>query len=123
MPIASVSSNTESHELKSCPGGWIVVKRLSYGDKLKRMSLMRMSLQLGGDKKNTTGEMALGNQQMTYLDFAKCIIEHNLEIAEGKLFDFGRQTDIDQLDPVVGEEISGILDSLNNFEDDDEIKH
>jgi len=126
MPKASASlTETERHELKTCPGGYVVARRLSYGEKLTRRAMVSsMKIESGGKnkKKDFAGEMNLVNEQATLFDFQKCIVDHNLfkDDEETDKFNLARLDDIRQLDPRIGEEIDDFLSELNNFEDDDE---
>jgi hypothetical protein len=51
----------------------------------------------------------------TQIDFQSCIVDHNLEDETGRKLDFRSFSDIDMLDPKIGEEISTLIDELNNF--------
>lgn len=121
MPRATTdASMTERHELKSCPEGFIVARRLSYGEKLERRAMMSgMKVETGGKGKDFAGEMQLMNEQATLYDFQKCIVEHNLEDENGNTLNLNSVTDIRRLDPRIGEEIETILGDLNNFEVDE----
>jgi hypothetical protein len=121
MPKAiSNTSDTQRFELKSCPEGYVVVRRLTYGEKLQRRAMVSNFKINAGKGKDFSGEMNLVNEQATVFDFQRCIIEHNLEKDdEGTALNFANIADIRLLDPKVGEEIDELLSKLNNFEDDD----
>lgn len=127
MPIAtSNNQDTERHELKTCEGGFIRARRLTYGEKLQRQAMVsNFRIQAGGKSKDFQGEMNLANEQATLFDFQRCIVDHNLERpgpgdGEPVKLDLGNVNDIRQLDPRIGEEIDTFLSKLNNFEEDDE---
>lgn len=121
MPRATANiQETERFELKSCPEGFIVARRLTYGEKLERRAMtanMRVEAQKG--KKDFAGEMQLVNEKATMYDFQKCIVDHNLEDEEGNKLNLGTLNDVRRLDPRIGEEIDNLLGELNNFEEDE----
>lgn len=121
MPKATTDiTQTTRHELKSCPEGFIEVRRLSYGEKLERRAMVSGMKVEAGKGKNFEGEMQLMNEKATLYDFQRCITDHNLEDDNGNKLNLGNAFDIRRLDPRVGEEIEGILGELNNFEEDEE---
>jgi hypothetical protein len=132
MPRATVLKTTERFPLTTLPavdgeeGGWVELRRLSYGEKLQKdAEAMKMRFAMNGAKQgDIDAEVSLISEFVTYLEFAKCIINHNLttpvnpsdpESAERPL-DFRRQEDVKLLDPRVGDEISTIIGELNDFE-------
>jgi hypothetical protein len=127
MVIATAnSSDTEKLDLKSLPGGFVVAKRLTYGQKLQRRQMVSGLKVEAGKGKDFAGEMNMVSEKATVFDFQHCIVEHNL----GKLkpgtedeeipIDFGNVQDVRALDPRVGEEIDNFLSELNNFEESEE---
>lgn len=120
MPRATTDiATTEKFELKSLPEGFIVARRLTYGEKLERRAMVSGMKVEAGRGKDFAGEMQLMNERATLFDFQKCITEHNLEDENGTLLNLARVEDIKKLDPRIGEEIEGILGDLNNFEADE----
>lgn len=140
MPIAVATENLEGErfDLASIKGGFVVLKRLSYGQKmLRRGMLSKAKMQTGGSgnraerrAKGNQGFMAeleLMNEKVTLFEFANCIIEHNLEYLanpEDKssiaLLDFTKPEHVKMLDGRVGEEIDELINDLNSFEEDEE---
>ena len=127
MPIAtSNNQETESHDLKTCPGAFIKVRRLTYGEKLQRQAMVsNFRINASGKSKDFQGEMNLVNEQATLFDFQRCIVDHNLEKPSSSdgvavKLNFGDVNDIRLLDPRIGEEIDTIISKMNNFEEDDE---
>ncbi len=121
MPRAT-NNNSETfvHNLKTCEGGFVEARRLSYGEKLKRRAMVSgMKIQAEKGKKDFQGEMNLINEVATLFDFQNCIIEHNLEDETGRKLNLGNAADVRQLDPRIGEEIDEFLGELNNYEDDE----
>lgn len=120
MPRATADVITAVHlDLKSCAGGFVKLRRLTYGQKLHRQSMamkMAMSQSKGQD---VQAQIDMGNEAVTIFEYASCIVEHNLEDDNGKLLDFKKEVDVRRLDPRIGEEIEIAIGKLNNFEEDD----
>ena len=122
MPFAGVSTATEHFDLKTVEGGFVELRRMTYGEKLARQDMVKLSLEMGKGK-DIKGEMAMANKMVTHSDFMNCIIEHNLEKDKnGTPFNFRDYNDFIRLDPRVGEEIDRLINSMNNFEESDEGK-
>lgn len=127
MPRATVTTDTVRYELKTSSGDpndpfFVVLKPMSYGTKLGRSDqAMKMTLKNeSGPRKRgqaTTSETEISMLQKaaTQIDFQNCIVDHNLEDETGRKLDFRSFSDIDNLDPKIGEEISSLIDELNNF--------
>lgn len=124
MPRATVNLEPgEKKPLKTLPDGWVVLRRMSYGQKLNRLRLVgKMSVEMKKNAKSTRGEMEMAQRAATLYDFQTCIVEHNLEDDTGRTLNMSTERDVDSLDPRIGEEISVLIDELNNFEaeEDDE---
>jgi hypothetical protein len=123
MPRATVNLDAgDPVELKTCPGGTVTLRRMSYGAKLERQERsMQMSMELDRRSKgsNTTKtDIALLQTAATAFDFKMCVVDHNLEDASGRKLNLASPSDIASLDPRVGDEISELIDKLNNFEGD-----
>ena len=121
MPRAtSNTQDTERHELRSCEGGFVELRRMTYGQVVQRREMMKLSLTSAKGSKDFQGEMAMANQKITQYEFKHCIADHNLEREDGTKLNLGSPVDFDSLDPRVGQEIEGLIGKMNNFEEDDE---
>jgi hypothetical protein len=133
MPIAGGRSvgETRKFDLKSCPpDGYITIRRLVYGDKMLRRNLLGKTTvhgSGGSGKKDFVAEMQLINDQVTMLEFSKCIVDHNLTLlarpgdaSSEVAVDFSNPMHIKLLDGNVGEEIDDIITRFNDFEGDDD---
>jgi len=128
MPRATVDiSKTDRFELKTLPpseseeGGFVVLRRMSYGEFLRRRDMIsKMSMK--GEGKNTEAIMEMANEVVTRYEFQTCIVDHNLEDENGKQLDFRSSKTFAVMDPVVGEEIAELIDEYNGFNkgDDDD---
>jgi hypothetical protein len=120
MPVAVRSIETERFDLKTLPEGFIVLRKMSYGQILQRRTMMKLSLQMGGKQKDMQGEMAMANARVNEFEFRTCIVEHNLEKEEGVLLNFTNPVDVASLDPKVGQEIEEHINKMNNLEDEED---
>lgn len=120
MTIVSIKiDQTERYDLESAkPDGFVVLRRFTYGEVVKRRSLTKMSMNMEKGNKDFKGEMALASTEINNFDFAIAIVEHNLEKAEGVKFNFKIPSDLQFLDPKVGEEIEVLIAKLNDLSED-----
>lgn len=125
MPFAGTSIEVVRRELTTCPGAWVEIRRMTYGQKLERQNMLKLGIEMNSRSKDVKGELAMANKEATYLDFKNCIVDHNLfkDAEETQKINFSSRMDIDFLDPRVGEEIDKYLNELNNFEESDEAKN
>lgn len=122
MPKAVTSgSDTERYDLKSCPpDGFVVLRRLTYGEFLERRQ-MSSGMKVSASRSNDfEGLLDLMNRKTTEYEFKNCIVDHNLEDENGNQLDFRKATTLTRLDPRVGEEISTYISKMNQFEEDDQ---
>jgi hypothetical protein len=77
---------------------------------------MAAKMKFTGKEGNMGGELEAANRKVTEFEFANCVVEHNLEDADGQPLDFKQAWVVHTLDPRVGEEISTYIDELNQFE-------
>lgn len=123
MPVVRVNADeTEKFELDSAlPDGFVVLRRFTYGEIIKRRSLTKMSMNIGQGKNKKSknedlqGEMALASTDINAFDFANAIVDHNLENAPGIKINFKNPVELQYLDPRVGEEIETLISKFNDF--------
>jgi len=123
MPKATVSSDVEHKDLKSLPGGWVTLKRMSYGQKLERTQLATdMEIEMTRGSKTQKASVDIMQQAVALFEFKNCIVDHNLfeDDEETIKLDLTTKTGLSKLDPKVGDEIGKYIDELNNFEEQDE---
>jgi hypothetical protein len=129
----------ERKELRTCPDGYVMIRRMSYGEKLERRrfnSKMEMKLQRGS--RDATSIIDIFKEEMELYDFARCIVAHNLTKLVDKFgqpcdaddpdakevpLDFTKVADVKLLAGQIAEEIGKYIDELNNFEEDEEVKN
>jgi hypothetical protein len=126
MPVATVTDSDVKVDLKSIEGGYVVIRRATYGEKLKTKSMMssiRMEL---GDKKTgniSQAHIELFEEKVTNYEFANFISDHNLTDEKQKPLNFKNAADVARLRGQIGEEISDRMKEVNDFEDNEEVKN
>lgn len=118
MAKAQATSTIEHYDLKTCEGGWVKLRRFSYGESLERKSKISLSFAAGKGSDNRAS-MDMASKEVAFFEFSRCVVEHNLEKEDGTLFNFKNKVDLLLLDPRIGEEIESYINKLNNFEDDE----
>lgn len=116
MPKATVSRNTEKFDLKSCPEGYVVIRRMTYGEKLSRTDQM-MNMSTSGSAEDRAMHIQMMTKNIALQDFANLVVEHNLTDDNDKPLDFRNAQNVMMLDPVIGDEIGTLIDRINSFED------
>lgn len=115
MPRATVSSNAERFDLKSCAGGFVIIRRMTYGEKLTRQDNM-IDTNMG---KGEELKISLLARKAAMDDFANLVVDHNLTDDTDRPLNFKNPADVAQLDPRIGDEIGQLIDELNSFGDID----
>lgn len=129
MPRATIdTTSTERFELKSLPAkdgeeaGYVELKKLSYGQILARRDMATKMAIEGIDSKSKDDDIRVTTdiiqKVVTEFEYKNCIVKHNLEDAMGNLLNFGNPKSVADLDPIVGQEISGLIDTLNQWDAD-----
>jgi hypothetical protein len=125
MPQATVNFQaTERFDLKSCPEGFVELRRMSYGEKLSRQQMaMEMAMREGG--KGQADDMVLKMTQLKVVEFefANCIVDHNLTDEADQRLDFKKPKSVHSLHPQIGDEINELIDKMNTFEESEEAKN
>lgn len=121
MPSAVANTeDTERHELRTCPEGFVELRRMTYGQIVQRREMMKLSLTNAKGSKDFQGEMAMANQKITQFEFKHCILDHNLEKADGTKLNLGNPVDFNSLDPRIGQEIESLIGKMNNFDEEED---
>lgn len=124
MPVATITETSKREDLKSLPGAYVVVKRMTYGQKLVRQQ-MAMKMQMKGtSRKDSILDIEMMNRLTSLWSFANLIGEHNLTelMPDGseRPLNLTNVADVEKLRSDIGEEIDTLIDKLNNFEDDED---
>lgn len=123
MPKATVSQETIRRDLRTCAGGFVELRTLSFHEMNMRQEMAARMYQetktnARGKKQEETvrGYFELMNVAVTEYEFRNCIVHHNLEDDNGDLIDFTRPMQAWRLDPKIGQEIGQYIDELNQFD-------
>lgn len=125
MPKATVSHEAVRHNLKSCPGGWVELRTLSYYEMMQRRDLTARLYSEQKTGRNIKSEdtlrqvMEVMNVAIMEYEFKNCIVNHNLEDDNGVLLDFSSSMALKSLDPKIGAEINKYIDALNQEDEED----
>jgi hypothetical protein len=123
MPKATAPTESKKFDLKSCEGGFVCLRTMTFGEKLARRGFTSKALMRGGRgqrKGDFEAEMDLLNEQSQIFSFAHCITDHNLEDEDGNRLNLSAEGDIKKLHPQIGEEIDKLIDDMNNFDDEED---
>lgn len=130
MPIVVVTDNiSEKMPVVSAPpDGYVVVRRMNYGEELSR-SAKATKLLVGGsgngkqNKDDFQGEVDIQTEAIALWDFANLIVEHNFQDVDGRTLNFKNVQDVKKLPANIGREIGTIIDDFNNVEESEEVKN
>jgi hypothetical protein len=123
MPRATVNTeDTIRKDLKTAPpDGFVVLKRMSFGEVVQRRTMTKLSVEAGGGKsKDFRGELAMASEQVTRFEFAHSVVDHNLEDHTGRKLNLAAPVDFATLDPRIGQEIEELISELNGLDEDAE---
>lgn len=130
MPLAVVTDmGGKRHELTSCPGAYVVLRQMTYGEWQRRSDLVsRISIETANQKdrrsrgtvRDLVQRVDTQSMEVALFEFKTCIIEHNLEDESGRTLQLGNRMDLERLDPRIGREIGKLIDDMNSWDDDDE---
>lgn len=124
MPVAVFINNTQRFDLDTVPEGYIIVRRMNYGESLKRQAMAtKIYMEQGATSKDMRGEVDIQSEQVTMWEFANLIMEHNLTDENDRPLNFKSQQDVKRLDGPVGNEIGKIIDEFNGSQDGEEVKN
>lgn len=120
MPTATVAKHEEKFFLNTVPEGYVVIRRMTFGEKLERQDeMMRLHAGMG----DQGFEVAMMNKKTALKDFGNLVTDHNLTDENERPLNFKNQAHVLALDPRVGDEISDLIDKINNYEEKPEIKN
>lgn len=127
MPVGVVVDETKRYELKSLAGAYVVIRRMNYGESLKRKDMMASIAMEMGDRKNkdesTKLHMDLLQEKTSLWEFAKLIVDHNITDEKDVPLNFSNAEHVKRLVGRVGDEIQMYINELNSFEEDETVKN
>lgn len=113
MPKAVVSQDTERLDLKTLPGGFVELRRLSYGEILRRRDMAQSIRDSSAENGQAGVEGVFHVSVVTHYEFTKAIIDHNLEDDDGRKLNFADMKDLSKLDPRIAGEIEDKIAAMN----------
>jgi len=102
--------NKKVFQLETVVNGFVELRRLNHGES-NELSDQRLAF-YASQEDDSQGKASIQTKIGRQYSFKKCIIGHNLGHG-GKLFDFSKRRDVDDLDPVIGDEIAGLIEAHN----------
>jgi hypothetical protein len=121
MPNASASRDTERIELKSCPGAFVELRTMTFGEWQKRQDIvMSVQLEMAGRGRQNMASLTMNNQDLAKFEFEHCIIDHNLEDATGRKYNFSNPKDLADLHPKVGNELGELINKRHEWQEDEQ---
>ena len=121
MPVAVVTDPYVRFDLKTVEEGYIIVKRMTYGQKMTRQQMaMKMKMQVGNRKEDSEIDIDMMNRLTSLWSFSNLIHEHNLTDEKERPLNFKNYADVEKLAGPIGEEIDTLIDKVNNFNEKDE---
>lgn len=130
MPRATIDTGeTQREELKSLPkteddeAGFVELKKLSYGQILKRRDMgAKIAIEGLTDRQARDEDLKVTTEMIqkavTEFEFKNCIVSHNLEDETGTLLNFANPQAVHGLDPQIGQEIGQLIDDMNQWDAD-----
>jgi len=118
MPAAVASTEPTRFELKSLPEGFVVIREMTYGERLQRQSLTGAMKVLKDNKSDFAGELAMQTDQISRWDFANLVMDHNLEDTDGRKLNLSMAGDLNKLSSKIGDEVGKYIDQINSFDDE-----
>lgn len=120
MPIGTISQTSERFDLETLPpDGFVIVRRMTYGEKLSRQDEM---LSMRASMEDKSFQMSMLNKKTALTDFGNLIVDHNITDQNNRPLNFKNAKDVLELDPRVGDEIAYFIDRINSFDASEEIK-
>lgn len=120
LPVGTVTKNTERFDLKTLEGAYVIIRRMSYGEKLERQDAM---LSMRTSKEMEGLEVSMLNKNAALRDFGKLVVDHNITDENDRSLNFKDAKDVFALDPRIGDEIGQLIDSINSFEETEQTKN
>jgi hypothetical protein len=118
MPRATITTATQEFELKSCEGGTVELKRLTYGQTLARRDMV-MAFTFGAPTSkggDPDAGVELQNLKVTQFEWSNSIVNWNLTDENDQPLDWKKSNLFEVIDPAIAEEISQLITGMNDFE-------
>lgn len=112
MPRATANTaEGQREELKTLDGGYVILRKLTYGEMLKRRD---MSVRASSGRGRGV-DIDFQQLEVAVFEFSKAVMEHNLEDENGNTLNLSDRNTVEKLDPVVAQEIETLIDNMNQL--------
>lgn len=101
----------ERHDLATLEGGYVTLRKLTYGEILKRRDLG--GVLTPGEGRNDDPTIAIDQTAVTMYEFAHAVVDHNITDDKDRVLNFRNRADVDALDPVIASEIEDLIREMN----------
>jgi hypothetical protein len=117
MPRATVSMAPVTYNLLTCPGGWVKLRRMSYGELLTSQD-MAYQVSVKESKDGGDPDMGVNVTQAKILEyqFKTCILDHNLTNESDQKLRFDSAEAVHMLDSLIGQEINAQLEKMHRWD-------
>jgi hypothetical protein len=123
MPRATFDPNkVQRFELNTLPGAYVVIRRLTMGERASREQLA-MQMAVSGAEKNRKVDVQVQVADLLAFDFSVMVTEHNLEDETGRTLNFKNRADVLALDDTIGSEVKQYIDQVSEGTITDEVKN
>ncbi len=117
MPRATISTEPQHHDLKTCPGGFVELRRMSYGELMTSQDMAyQVSAKAGQNSDDPEMAMNISRAAVEEYQFRTCVVGHNLMDENDRVLDFKRKEDVHLLDGNVGQEISRLIGNIHDWQ-------
>jgi hypothetical protein len=108
----------QHEDLKTCPGGFIKARRMSYGELMTSQDLAYQVQMKASQENPDDPEMGVTMSRIAVVEFQlkTCILDHNLDGDNGDRLDFKQARDVHLLDANIGQEIVQIIDKMHDWQ-------
>jgi len=118
MPKAVATQQTERFDLKSLPEGFVELRKLNYGEVLRRRE-MSQQMDFGeSEDGRPKGTFVMDMDGVAIFEFSRSIISHNLTDENDAPLNFQDAAQVLKLDAPVAQEIEALINKLNQFDVD-----
>ena len=114
MVRAVSNDETKRVELSTLPGGYVLLRKLTYGEDLRKRDI-GTNISPG---QGTTVEVKMDNLAVEAFEFERSIVEHNLTDENDQPLNLGDKNTLMRLDVSVAREIEEAINDINSIDGD-----
>jgi hypothetical protein len=118
MPKAVATQQTKRFELKTLPEGFVELRKLNYGEVLKRREMSQQMDFAEAEDGRPKGTFVMDMDGVAIFEFNRSIVSHNLTDENDQPLNFTDPQHVMWLDSAVAQEIETLITQLNQFDAD-----